>query len=78
MLTDIVRPHHTNAQRDLLKGNKGKNGGKVILVVVLDTRDVWATIENEIPPVEEQEKLFGDWRLTVVPITRPPSKMEVW
>ena len=48
------------------------------LVVVLDTRDVWATIENEIPPVEEQEKLFGGWKLvhkdkTVVPITRPPS-----
>jgi len=48
MLTDIVRPHHTKAQLDLLK-------------VVLDHRELWQ--QDIISSKEIQKEHFGAWRL---------------
>jgi hypothetical protein len=46
-------------------------------IVVLDSRNVWNPINNEIPSAEEQLEHFGGWRLvhkdkTVIDIPKAP------
>jgi len=58
MLTDVVRPHHTSAQLDLLK-------------VVLDNRDKWQ--QPTIMEQTLQPQYFGKWKLIFRDTVRTPN-----
>lgn len=66
MLTDIVRPHHTAAQLDLLKGYHfdyfSSSFSSDVTQVVLDNRKAWYDAQH-IPDQDFQTNNFGKWKM---------------